>query len=446
MTETRLNISKACTAVLDLVHTSDNRKIHGKDVFQQRSSGAPGPTESSVTASISAAIDLKFITSYSSRPHQCFACGLVTQVKMKRHDLKKQLQTCKVGYRLDMASFTESTNACNTECTSNSISIDWSSLLKSLNDIDADCYAVKYKLADSKKFLMKETNDAHDNSIVLDGLKADSEYDILLFASKDGNDDKIHQTKVTTEKSVADALISSSIKVADTCDPVIYQMQPLVIKQPGEEVRWCDMISDYDKDKSEERTILLLGQTGSGKSTLIDAMINYIPGVTPADDYRLKLVHLTEAEKNERKLERKNVRREDNRDGKRTLQDRYSESGCPMFGCETRDKKTHAITEICLSSILELFAKDISDNMFILITNDDGESGEPKVLGALRDAGVPLKENMVFRFNNANLFKNESHVEWKTRNTSFKRFFDELQSIGRTSVEKSKMFWIQEKS
>lgn len=140
-----------------------------------------------------------------------------------------------------MASFTESTNACNTECTSNSISIDWSSLLKSLNDIEADCYTVKYKLADSKKFLMKETNDAHDNSIVLDGLKADSEYDILLFASKDGNDDKIHQTKVTTEKSVADALISSSIKVAETCDPVIYQMQPLVIKQPGEEVRWCDM-------------------------------------------------------------------------------------------------------------------------------------------------------------------------------------------------------------
>ncbi|VDI71083.1 Hypothetical predicted protein [Mytilus galloprovincialis] len=93
MTETRLNILKACTAVLDLVHTSDNRKIHGTDVFQQRSSGAPGPTESSVTASISAAIDLKFLTSYSSRPHQCFACGLVTQVKMKRHELKKQLQT-----------------------------------------------------------------------------------------------------------------------------------------------------------------------------------------------------------------------------------------------------------------------------------------------------------------------------------------------------------------
>lgn len=102
------------------------------------------------------------------------------------------------------------------------------------------------------------------------------------------------------------------------------------------------------------------------------------------------------------------------------------------------DKRLTPSQKYVFSSILELFAKDISDNMFILITNDDGESGEPKVLGALRDAGVPLKENMVFRFNNANLFKNESHVEWKTRNTSFKRFFDELQSIGRTSVEKSK--------
>lgn len=149
--------------------------------------------------------------------------------------------SCKVGYRLEMASFIESTNACNTECTSNSIYIDWSSLLKSLNEIEADCYTVKYKLVDSKKFLRKETNDAHDNSIVLDGLKANSEYEILLFASKDGIEDKIHRTKVKTKKSMADALISSSIKVTDTCDPVIYQMQPQSIKKPGEGVRRCDM-------------------------------------------------------------------------------------------------------------------------------------------------------------------------------------------------------------
>lgn len=102
------------------------------------------------------------------------------------------------------------------------------------------------------------------------------------------------------------------------------------------------------------------------------------------------------------------------------------------------DKRLTESQLYVFSSILELFAKDISDNMFVLITNDDGESGKPKVLGALRDANVPFKEDMVFRFNNANLFSNESHEEWKTRNTSFKRFFDKLQSIDRTSVEKSK--------
>ncbi|CAG2220070.1 unnamed protein product [Mytilus edulis] len=54
--------------------------------------------------------------------------------------------------------------------------------------------------------------------------------------------------------------------------------------------------SGYDDDKHREKTIMLLGATGSGKSTQIDAMFNYIAGVSFVDDYRFELVHLTKEE------------------------------------------------------------------------------------------------------------------------------------------------------
>jgi Tfp pilus assembly pilus retraction ATPase PilT len=39
-----------------------------------------------------------------------------------------------------------------------------------------------------------------------------------------------------------------------------------------------------------EKIVLILGETGSGKSTIIDLMINYLLGVEYEDNFRFKLV------------------------------------------------------------------------------------------------------------------------------------------------------------
>lgn len=46
----------------------------------------------------------------------------------------------------------------------------------------------------------------------------------------------------------------------------------------------------------EERTIMLVGATGSGKSTLVDGIINFILGVNFEDPFRFTMVTLEEEE------------------------------------------------------------------------------------------------------------------------------------------------------
>lgn len=47
----------------------------------------------------------------------------------------------------------------------------------------------------------------------------------------------------------------------------------------------------------EEKTIMLVGATGSGKSTLVDDIVNFVMGVSFDDPFRFTLVQLEEEEK-----------------------------------------------------------------------------------------------------------------------------------------------------
>ena len=48
----------------------------------------------------------------------------------------------------------------------------------------------------------------------------------------------------------------------------------------------------------KEKSIMLVGETGSGKSTFVDGIINYIMGVNFEDPFRLTMVTLEEDKKN----------------------------------------------------------------------------------------------------------------------------------------------------
>ncbi|XP_044860101.1 uncharacterized protein LOC123363305 [Mauremys mutica] len=229
------------------------------------------------------------------------------------------------------------------------------------------------------------------------------------------------------------------------------------------------------------KVIMVLGATGSGKTTLINGMINYVLGVQWKDEFRFKLIHETtnrgQAESQTSEVTAYEVHY------KKGFQVPYSLTiiDTPGFG-DTRgidhDKEiTRQIREffstrgaidhidaVCVvvqaslarlthpqkyvfDSVLSIFGKDIKDNIQILITFADGQT--PPVLEAINAADVPCakdaKGNPVhFKFNNSALFASNAGTDkgsfnfddmfWKMGAMSMKTFFESLGKLETRSL------------
>ncbi|CAG2190997.1 unnamed protein product [Mytilus edulis] len=96
-----------------------------------------------------------------------------------------------------------------------------------------------------------------------------------------------------------------------TNDPVIYQLKPVskiehTVKIEHSTGHYVDCIRILDMSNCRtqskysqfrRKTVLLLGGTGTGKSTMVDALINFIAGVSYTDDYRFRLIYKNQEEK-----------------------------------------------------------------------------------------------------------------------------------------------------
>ena len=87
-------------------------------------------------------------------------------------------------------------------------------------------------------------------------------------------------------------------------------------------------------------------------------------------------------------------------------------------------------------SVLSVFGKDISNNIFLMTTFADGQ--KPCILEAAREAGVPFQR--YFTFNNSAIFADNADSDsidemyWKMALKSFHSFFDHLQTIEPSSL------------
>ena len=223
----------------------------------------------------------------------------------------------------------------------------------------------------------------------------------------------------------------------------------------------------------QEKVLLLLGATGAGKSTLINAMVNYIMGVKWEDGFRFKVAI------DERQTNYITAYTFHPTDGS-AVPYTFTVIDTPGFGATEGVKRDKEITEqikkffsisppegidhldgigfvtqasqvrltptqeYIFDSILSIFGKNVSKNIFMMITFADGQ--RPPVLEAIKKAKIPSQSEQHFKFNNLTVFAENvtepdlSYGEkfWKMGLSSFETFFVEFSKSESASLRLTK--------
>ena len=221
---------------------------------------------------------------------------------------------------------------------------------------------------------------------------------------------------------------------------------------------------EYGKatDSTTNKVLMIVGATGSGKSTLINGMVNYLLGVEWDDEFRLKLIHdkvQTRTESITKFISAYTFHKQDDlplpysltiidtpgfgdaeggaRDKEITNQmkeffslsaeqgiDHLDGIGFVTLGYLSRLTPTQLYI---FNSIFAIFGKDMKDSVFTMVTFADGAN---PVIGAIEEAGIPCTEH--FQFNNSALYADKkdafvfTKMFWDMGATSFNEFFDKF--------------------
>ena len=214
---------------------------------------------------------------------------------------------------------------------------------------------------------------------------------------------------------------------------------------------------------------MIVGMTGAGKSLLINNIINYIYGVDYTDNFRFKLI-IEDEEINERDTGSNTSQAHSmtswvsaftlyHQKGFRipfsiTLIDtpgfgdtrgfsydevivsqikdfftndlicQSSEITCIGLVMQSSQARVTAEQKYIVDQVLQLFAKDIKDNIFLFFTFADGQP--PPVLKVIEEEKIPHAKGRQFKFNNSALYAEDSEFFWNFGFKSLKSFFDAL--------------------
>ncbi|KAI9550822.1 hypothetical protein GHT06_013811 [Daphnia sinensis] len=192
--------------------------------------------------------------------------------------------------------------------TDTSISISWSheSYLKNsaAEELSITSYSVECWMGDSRHESTSIKRSTTNKSIVLEPLVPGATYNIQVRA------ECRNASGSTFYGPASEILETCTLEEAERTAVVVRRTSKKCSALPGIDVYELPLKKRHNSEiqgvghyvfgepsylalfgNRRQRTILVLGATGSGKSTLINAMVNYVLGIEWEDDFRFKLIN-----------------------------------------------------------------------------------------------------------------------------------------------------------
>ncbi|ROL29793.1 hypothetical protein DPX16_0850 [Anabarilius grahami] len=247
-----------------------------------------------------------------------------------------------------------------------------------------------------------------------------------------------------------------------------------VLDDHGKVRKWTYGIKDTSKQK---KIVLLVGETGAGKTTLINTMVNYLLGVKFEEELWYEITEEAARDQSEsqtseitmyevfpvknpvsltiidtpgygdtRGLE-KDLEVAENLSMLFQSSDGVREIDAVCFVIQASKNRLSDRQHYIISSILSLFGKDIVNNIVFLITHSDGLPSK-NVIGAINKAKIPCRRDqsgqpVYFSFNNRQAearHTKERHIRaqrhaWEDSMDGMKHLLQSLDEKNRRNLE-----------
>ncbi|XP_067462999.1 uncharacterized protein [Thunnus thynnus] len=381
------------------------------------------------------------------------------------------------------------------ETNSSEISVSWEKPAEIGQDAHILNYIMEYAQTDKEV----KDEDLQWNQMVsraekgiISGLQSETEYAVRVRCDCGGagrSKESITLSVCTTKFTRLAEIIKRTSESINSGSPSLYK---LPLKEEDMNIDGCRRYNFGKESKRQNRTIMLFGATGSGKSTLINGMINYVVGVEWKDNFRFKLIDEDQSKSQaERQTSEVTVYKINHQDGFKTpfsltvvdtpgfgdargieRDNEITEQLCNLFSAELGVSEIDAVCFVVpaaltrltpsqyymFDSVLSIFGKDVAENIRVLVTFADSQ--RPPVLEAINASGVPCpktKDGLPahFKFNNSVLFADNKssaangmegndedegfdQMFWNMGTQSMKRFFAALNVIDTKSLTMTK--------